>query len=95
MRKFVFGSAVGCVSLIALMSCTTPEAPVAPMKPVAQVVQVTPVPPVVAPPAPTPVAAPAVHPGEAISKAIDRDAIVARVMGGVAVSAGELFRADR
>ena len=30
MRSFVFGSAMGCVSLIALMSCTTPEAPVAP-----------------------------------------------------------------
>ena len=28
---------------------------------------------------------------EAISKAIDRDAIVARIMGGVAVAAGELL----
>ena len=69
MRSFVFGSAMGCVSLIALMSCTTPEAPVAPMAPVAQVAPVVPAPPIVAPPAPTPVAAPALHPGEAVYKA--------------------------
>ena len=67
MRSIVFGSAIGCVSLIALMSCATPEAPAPAM--VAQVAPMTPVPPAVAPPAPMPVAVPAMHPGETVYKA--------------------------
>ena len=69
MRSFLFSSAICCVSAIALMSCATPEAPVAPAPAVAQVAPVPPAPPVVKPPAPTPVAVPAVHPGEAVYKA--------------------------
>ena len=60
MRKALLGSAVGCVSLLALMSCATPEA-TAPAAPVAQVE--TP-----APPAAPVVAVAAVHPGEAVYK---------------------------
>lgn len=64
MRKALFGGAVGCVSMLALMSCATPEA-VAPEAPAAPVAQVAPPAPPVVPP---PVAVAAVHPGEAVYK---------------------------
>lgn len=71
MRKSVLAAALGCASMLALMSCQTPEPaapPAAPAKPVAQAAPPAPVaPPVVAPPAPTPVVL--AHPGEAIYKA--------------------------
>ena len=64
MRKSVLAAALGCASIIALMSCATPEA--------AQVVDATPVAAAPAPPAaaaPTQVAAvPGVHPGEGVYK---------------------------
>ena len=64
MRKALVGGVVGCVSMLALMSCATPE-PVAPVAPAAPAAPVA----APAPPAPTPVAAaPAVHPGEAVYK---------------------------
>ncbi len=65
MRKSVLAAALGCASMIALMSCATPETttPVADVAPVA----VAPAPP--AAPAPTQVAAgPGVHPGEVVYK---------------------------
>jgi len=64
MRKALLGGAVGCVSMLALMSCATPEA-VAPEAPAAPVAQVAPPAPPVVPP---PVALAAVHPGEAVYK---------------------------
>ncbi len=67
MARSTLAAALGCASILALISCQTPEpaAPAAPATPVAQV----------APPAlpvatqPTPVAVPATHPGELVYKA--------------------------
>jgi polyvinyl alcohol dehydrogenase (cytochrome) len=69
MARSTLAAALGCASILALMSCQTPEpaAPAAPATPVAQAA--APAPPVAKPPAPTPVAVPAVHPGELVYKA--------------------------
>ena len=64
MRKSVVAAALGCASLIALMSCATPEA--APMADVAQVA-VAPAPPAAVAPAQV-AAVPGVHPGEVVYK---------------------------